>query len=264
MSPRELELAELLGAYALDAVDAAERVEIDEYLQRSPRARAEVSEHLQVAALLGGAAGEAPPAIWDRIDALLPMGHDESDGVSPAPFTKTNAAAPPLASVTALDDRRRLRRMMLSVVASAAAAAAVIGLGIANVRQDRLIKDYKAELAASRAGALRVNDLLAAPGTKVATLRNDAGQPIARVILASSGEGYLVDSGLPHLSEGRTYQLWGVENGLVLSLGVLADSDRPIPLAARGEWSKLVLTEETAPGVVTSAQPAVAAGIFTS
>ena len=72
----------------------------------------------------------------------------------------------------------------------------------------------------------------------------------------------MVDSGLPHLKSGHTYQLWGVEDGHVLSLGVMGESDRPIPLAARGTWSKLVLTEEVSPGVVSSAQPAVAAGVF--
>lgn len=260
MSPRERELSELLGAYALDAVDADERAEIDEYLARSPRARAEVAEHLEVAALLGGAAGEAPAAVWDRIDALLP----DLDHEQPAAPARPASEPTPSAVVVSLGDRRKARRLAVTMFASAAAAAAIIGLGISNARQDHLINGYKSELAASRDGALRLNELLASPGTKVATLRDDAGQPIARVVLAPSGEGYLIDSGLPHLASGRTYQLWGVENGLVLSLGVMSDSDRPIPLAAKGTWSKLVLTEESSPGVVTSAQPAVAAGIFTS
>ena len=263
MTPRERELAELLGAYALDAVDDSERAEIDEYLERSPRARAEVAEHLEVAAFLGGAAGEAPASIWARIDSTLPA-TDSIDDDSSGPLPKS---APMLrhvdATVVSLTQRRSVKRWAATMVA-AAAAVAVVALGIANVRQDRLIKDYKSELAASRDGAQRINDLLAAPGTKVASLRNESGQSLARVILASTGEGYLVDSGLKHLNSDHTYQLWGVQNGVVLSLGVMGDSTRPIPLAARGSWSKLVLTEESSPGVVVSAQPAVATGIFSS
>lgn len=263
MTPRERELVELLGAYALDAVDDSERAEIDEYLERSPRARAEVAEYLEVAAFLGGAPGEAPASIWTRIDSMLPAADSIDDDCS-GPLPKS---APMLrhvdASVVSLTQRRSTKWWLATLVA-AAAAVAVVALGISNVRQDRLIKDYKSELAASRDGAQRINDLLAASGTKVASLHNESGQPLARVILASTGEGYLVDSGLPRLNSDHTYQLWGVQNGVVLSLGVMGNSNQPIALAARGSWSKLVLTEESSPGVVVSTQPAVAAGIFSS
>lgn len=46
------ELPKLLGAYALDAVDADERERIERYLETDPRARAELDRLREAAALL--------------------------------------------------------------------------------------------------------------------------------------------------------------------------------------------------------------------
>ena len=71
LTPAEMD--ELLGAYALDAVDADERDQIDQYLEENPRARAEVTEHREVAAMMSLAGGQAPDGLWDRIaDELAP------------------------------------------------------------------------------------------------------------------------------------------------------------------------------------------------
>ena len=49
------ELEELLGAYALDAVDGEERELVELHLLDCPRCRAEVAEHRAVASFLGSA-----------------------------------------------------------------------------------------------------------------------------------------------------------------------------------------------------------------
>ena len=54
------EIAELLGAYALDAVSPDEAAEIEEHLAECPRCRAEVSAHREVAGVLGNLSGTAP------------------------------------------------------------------------------------------------------------------------------------------------------------------------------------------------------------
>ena len=70
-----VEIEELLGAYALDAVDEDERREVEEHLATCPRCRGEVAAHREVAAMLGNATGEgpavAPENLWDRIAASL-------------------------------------------------------------------------------------------------------------------------------------------------------------------------------------------------
>jgi hypothetical protein len=65
------ELQELLGAYALDAVEPAEATVIELHLATCPRCRDELAQHREVAALLGYAGGAAPSGVWDRIVARL-------------------------------------------------------------------------------------------------------------------------------------------------------------------------------------------------
>jgi hypothetical protein len=65
------DLDDLLGAYALDAVNEDERKLVDAYLVRSPAARAEVQRHHDVAAAIAASPGEAPAPLWLRIEALL-------------------------------------------------------------------------------------------------------------------------------------------------------------------------------------------------
>lgn len=65
------ELQELLGAYALDAVEPEEAAVIELHLPTCPRCRIELTEHREAAALLGYAGGAAPKGLWDRIIAEL-------------------------------------------------------------------------------------------------------------------------------------------------------------------------------------------------
>ena len=69
LSPAELH--ELLGAYALDAVDADEREQVEAYLARTPSAVAEVSALQETAALLAHVGREAPDGLWSRIEGAL-------------------------------------------------------------------------------------------------------------------------------------------------------------------------------------------------
>ncbi len=65
------ELQALLGAYALDAVEAEEAAVLELHLATCPRCRNELADHREVAALLGYAGGSAPGGVWDRIIASL-------------------------------------------------------------------------------------------------------------------------------------------------------------------------------------------------
>ena len=57
------EYSELLGAYALDAVDPDERDRIELHLTECPRCRAEVADHREVAAFLAQPGGSAPDGV---------------------------------------------------------------------------------------------------------------------------------------------------------------------------------------------------------
>src|SRR5512133_731778 len=61
MSTDDTMLDELLGAYALDAVDADEAVAVDEYLARAPDAAHEVARLRNAAAWIGATEALTPP-----------------------------------------------------------------------------------------------------------------------------------------------------------------------------------------------------------
>ncbi|HEY0397098.1 MAG TPA: zf-HC2 domain-containing protein, partial [Acidimicrobiia bacterium] len=65
------DIQELLGAFALDAVDDEERDVIEAHLAGCPRCRAEVEGHRETAALLAHSGARAPEAVWDRIAEAL-------------------------------------------------------------------------------------------------------------------------------------------------------------------------------------------------
>ena len=61
MSTDDTMLDELLGAYALDAVDADEAVAVEAYLERTPQAAQEVARLRKAAAWIGATEALTPP-----------------------------------------------------------------------------------------------------------------------------------------------------------------------------------------------------------
>src|SRR5204862_2371026 len=91
---RPNDIDELLGAYALDAVDDDERRAVDAYLATNPRARAEVDQHREVATLLAFGAAAAPEGLWDRIASSI--AEMDADAPEPGPeLAKVLPARPP-------------------------------------------------------------------------------------------------------------------------------------------------------------------------
>jgi Anti-sigma-K factor rskA len=262
------ELDDLLGAYALNAVDNAEQDAVNRYLARSPRARSEVADHLLVASALGSSAAEAPLPLWDRISDQLVEKQPATASTGPTSPTTSKAQSPTRnATVIPIERRTRSTTRAMAWVGSAAAAIIAIGfLGFQVEHQNQRIGKINKELQAAQAknqNTLSVETLMAAPGTKVATLEAD-GRQLARIVLGKDGRGFLVNSASFHLPKGEVLQLWGVQNDQVISLGVMSDSTASVPLSAAGDWSKFVLTAEHTGGVVVSDGPALAAGTFTA
>src|ERR1700709_993672 len=125
MTPDELDA--LLGAYALDAVDDEERREVEQYLSTNPRARAEVDQYQEVAAMLAFSGSAAPEGVWDRIASAI-EGESSSAGPPPLqmPSSTSSTVAPTLAPVIPL--ARRSRGPWLALGGLAAAAAIVVAV----------------------------------------------------------------------------------------------------------------------------------------
>jgi anti-sigma factor RsiW len=219
------EIAELLGAYALDAVDHDERVAIEDHLVDCVRCRAEYEEFREVTALLAEG-GTAPDGVWDRIAGSL------------------EAPPPPLE----LRARRPRRTWPQATVALAAAAAIVVAvLGVQVHRQDDRISDLQSALRSPMAPAY--HDALADPASDVVNLTSADGHVVARIAVTRAGTAYLGLDDLPRLAADRTYQLWGRAGDALVSLGVLGN-DPTIVAVPASNYSLFAITEEVAAGVV--------------
>ena len=97
------------------------------------------------------------------------------------------------------------------------------------------------------------------PGARTATLVDTDGNALATAIVLPDGRGYL-ESSLPALPSGRTYQLWSVGGPQMVSLGVLGRDPAVVAFAAAPGTTSLAVSDETAGGAVAPTQAPVAVG----
>lgn len=252
-------IQELLGAFALDAVDADEAAAIDVHLVTCPRCRDEVRDHREVASLLAYGGTAAPDGMWDRVAAAL-------DDAPPAP------AAPVLWANRGAGSRTGSRRRR-GIAAAALAASVFAGLGaVGGVQvqsalrtQDAQIKKVAGALTEDAARSRLLREAAAAAladGARSAHLVTPGNNaPMADAVVLSDGTGYLLDKGAPLLPGGRTYQLWAVAGGQKISVGVLGGGVDVVTFRAPQSTDALALTDERSPGVVASQNQAVGYGL---
>ncbi len=254
------EIMELLGAYALDAVDADERQVIGRHLDECAQCRREVAEHREVAGMLASGWLPAPEGVWDRIAGSLeetPPPLRMPSGAAGPPDAPPASGPPPAAPpVVSLDERRRRPRTGIGKAAAAiaiAAAVAVVGLaGVSTVvRDDRPDVSEVAAAAADRPDARRV------------AMRSADGTRRADAVVLPDGTGYIVDANLPELPSDRTYQLWAVVGTSKISIGVLGPSVEPLAFRAAADVSAFAITAEKAGGVIASEQQPTVVGTVT-
>lgn len=246
------EIEELLGAYALDAVEPDEADEVERHLVGCPRCRAEVAGHREVAAALANAGTDAPEGLWARISGSLE--ETPPEGAMPSPLDLGAARA----RRQARPEGRR--RAMTGLVAAAAVAAIVVGLLSAQVvRQGERIDRLAA--AVGEEGVQRAATLAAlSPDARRVDLRSGDGRLLLAAVVRPDGEGYLAADGLPTLASGRTYQLWALVDGRPISVGVLGAAPTIVAFRAPPGAHALALTEEAAGGAPAPSQAPFASG----
>ena len=227
---------ELLGAYALDALDPAEADAVDVHLRDCPRCRAEVEEFREAAAMLAFGGVTAPPGVWERIQASLEEAPPELElaRVVPIGASRWQTAGAKLAAAAAV---------VISLIA--------LSVSIARDRSDET-SSIADEIAVAVVDPDAVNVHLASEG-----------RGSADVVLLD-GKAYLVKHSLPPLAEGETYQLWGQQGDTKVSLAVLGNAPEQSVLPLGGRYEALAITAEKSPGVVSSSNPAVVAGLVST
>ena len=247
------DIAELLGAYALDAVDADEAAAVEAHLAECPRCAAEVADHREVAAMLAHSGAPAPEGLWSQIQASLEEAPPEMD----IPLLTPDRAR---SGVVDLAERRRARTPRWLPGAAVAAAMVLVALvtGLI-VSDDDGPGQRDAEIASPELDdvARRVmND----PDAVRVVLTSPEGDVEAPAAIDADGAGYLMGNTLPALDQAQTYQLWGIKGDLVVSLGVLGASPGTVAFHVGDGIDALAITQEVVGGVVSSANPAVLAG----
>jgi hypothetical protein len=246
------ELAELLGAFALDAVDEPEAELVRTHLAHCPRCRDEVHQLQQAAAMLASTGGDAPPGIWDAIESRL------------RPPGPVDAVAPPvdarLAQLVRAGRRRRIAvRIATGLAAAAAAAIAVLGVEVDHL-SSRLSHVAVAAARADLFGAAR--SALLDPTARRIVLKTTAAPTTvaAELVIERSGASYLFNDRLAPLPSNETYQLWAVVGERAISVGLLGPRPTTVAIALDASMSAdaFALTAEPAGGTPEPTHPPVA------
>ena len=235
------DIRDLLGAYALDAVDGDEAEAIDLHVRDCPRCRGDVADHRETASALATGHEPAPLRLWDTIAAEL-------------------EAAPPLQLASVVPIRPAPWRRALCVGLASVAAATIAVLGVRVVQQDDRIDGMQTAIEDRTvlAGAVAAHGN---PDARQAELRSADGVVLARAVLIPDGTGYLWSDGLPRTDPDRTYQLWAIVGTERISAGVLGPNPNVAPFHIAGDVVGLAITEEVAGGVVASENQPVASGL---
>ncbi|MEJ7583981.1 MAG: anti-sigma factor [Acidimicrobiales bacterium] len=245
------EIRELLGVFALDAVEGEELDAVAVHLRYCPQCRAEVAEFREVAAMIGHGGAAAPEGVWDRIVEALELAPprmrievDESGSGSVVPF----APRAPASSARSVPTR-----IFVATVAAAAVIVAVMGLVVVEVADQRP--------EGSKPDIQEVADAaLVAPGVRKTQLRSSDRTLAAEAAVAPDGQGYLLAGAMPRLPEDRTYQLWGTVGAETISLGTFAGGVGVVPFRVDPSVDRLAVTRERAGGVPVAENPLLLTG----
>lgn len=210
------DLHALSGAYVLDAVDDIERAAFTRHLAECEACRAEVAELREVAARLGGAAGEQQPPAGMRDSVLAAVRHTRQ-----LPPEVGGARRRDRADLPGTRAERNWRRA--TVAAVAAAAVAVVGVwGV----MDQRVRDERRQVQVLQADRDRIYDVMNARDVRMRGADMPGGGRLAAAVSDSQHAGVAMFAGLPTPPAGETYQMWLITGGdaasaLVLPVGTL-------------------------------------------
>ena len=215
------QLADLVAAYALHALETAEAETVERHLDGCESCGALLGEYLQIAQRLAEALPQRdpPPSLGQR---LLKLARADLQTVSPGPF--------PTALCQAGHQVQRWWRTAAPRAALAAIGLAAISLGWALTLLQQL---NGAEVRASEAqqqyervrhSYLTIASVLASRETRIADLQAPNSTPAVwgRIWTdPSSGQGMMMAQGLPPPDSAHVYQVWLVRGDQRVSAGYL-------------------------------------------
>lgn len=234
----------LTGAYALDALDDAERAVFEAHLAGCAACREEVAALRETAArLTDGVAVAPPPVVRTRVLAqaratpqLPPRGTPDAAGPTDVTDGRDEVAARRRRQDPA---RRAALPWMVAAAVATVLAVAGTGFGVAQRQQAR-----EARLVAEQ-----VTGVLADPSARRSAADVAGGGRVALVI--AGDRAVLTTAGLPALPPDRVYQVWLVRPDGIRSAGL-----GPAGQDAAGGWQRPVTGVRPGDRVAVSVEPA--------
>lgn len=249
------QIQESLGAYALHAVEDEESLVIQLHVDQCTECREELDQHLNVVSLLSSTERFAPANLWEEISDQL---------------ARTETAGSP----ADLEDLYPATYKPTSTwIAKAASIAAFLAILSTSVVQTVRLNDANEALASEQAAVAALTDELQRPPLDVAlaaalsdgdnrrvTLGSQVSGSNAIIVLMPDGTGYLAEHTLQPLPQDRTYQLWAVVDGKIISAGVLGPDPGIVPFRIDPDgFAGFAITEESTGGVEASVNDPVVA-----
>ena len=263
------EVADLLGAFALDAVDGRDKDAVRDHLDGCPRCQAELSEYHEVAGLLANVGGDAPPQVWDRIAERVSVlderpeaePHREERSVGNVvrlvrPATPARERKP-----TKYLPRKTLRWAMPIATAAALVVIGLLGAQVAHLNSR--VGNLDAVVASHGMSQVVQAALLNPQATHInLTSAVDKSSSLGQIIVLPSGTAFMINSNMPALPGNETYQLWGQNGGTMISVSLLGNQPKDVALTIdpAAHFGGFAVTIEPAGGVVSPTAPPVAVG----
>lgn len=244
------EIAELLGAFALDAVSPEESAAIEEHLLECPRCREEVTAHRQVAGVLGSLGGSAPAGLWDRIASELALGSGGPIQTAEPPESES----PERRHRRQGGEGRRLRGLALAGLSAAAALAIVVGILSATVvGLNHRVQGLDTAIVLGGVTS-QVKAALADPNHQTIAL-SSATQPWRAEVVLADGEAFLVPAKMPSIPSTQTFQAWAVVGKKYVSLGVIGRQPGDVALELQHGMSQVLVNVEPEGGTPQPTNP---------
>src|SRR5688572_2879386 len=228
-------LRDLLGAFALGAVDAQEAAAIRKHLATCAECQAELAELWAAVETLPDTVEpmEPPPALRDRIAAAVmaeprPEPHRVRVQEPPTVASPAQPATRPPEPI-----RRPTRWTMATPWAAAAAAMLLVALGLFLWNMQ-----LREQIAATTPETIALAPTDAAPGASGEVLYDPAGNLLVLDV-----------QNLPPLAAGEVYEVWLIgADGVPAPAGVFdQSSDRHAIVADRAQFETLAITNEPGP-----------------
>lgn len=239
---------ELAGAYALDALDGAERDRFERHLHRCPACERTVRGFAQTAtALAMAAAAEPPSGLRERVLSAASVTRQAPPTLA---GRRGRAATRPGSGVTGRSSGSRSGRRSpwvprAAVAIGAAGVAAAVALGTVQISTQHQLNSAVAREA-------QIAAVLTAPDARIATAPTSVGGTAVVVVSRTQQKMIFTSSGLPALPSAKVYELWLLGPRSARPAGLLPppSGGRTAPLLASGVAAddKVGVTVEPAGG----------------